>query len=59
MFDFALLAVGGADEADRITPVGLNFEVKPGRVALDGYYLRQNTLGSQGQKVSNVWLQMK
>jgi hypothetical protein len=49
MFDFALLAVGGgADEADRVAPVGLNFEVKPGRVALDGYYLRQNTLGSQG-----------
>jgi hypothetical protein len=48
MFDFAALAVRGADEADRITPVGLNFEVKPGRVALDGYYLRQNTLRSQG-----------
>ena len=28
MFDFALLAIGGADEADRITSVEVNFEVK-------------------------------
>jgi hypothetical protein len=28
MFDFALLAKGGADEADRITAVALNFQVK-------------------------------
>jgi hypothetical protein len=40
MFDFAVLAVGGADEAHRITSVGLNFEMKPGRVASDGYYIK-------------------
>jgi hypothetical protein len=39
MFDFTALAVGGADETDRITPVGLNFEVKPGRSAFDGYHI--------------------
>jgi len=39
MFDFAALAEGGADETDRITPVGLNFEMKPGRIAFDGYYI--------------------
>jgi hypothetical protein len=50
MFDFALLAVRGADEADRVAPVGLNFEVTSGRVALDGYYIRQNASGSQYKK---------
>jgi hypothetical protein len=28
VFDFALRAVGGADDADRIRAVALNFEVK-------------------------------
>jgi hypothetical protein len=37
MFDFAVLAVGGADEADRIAPVVLDFEVEAGRGAFDGY----------------------
>ncbi|HEY3620684.1 MAG TPA: hypothetical protein VGK96_28100 [Candidatus Sulfotelmatobacter sp.] len=37
MFDFALLAIGGADEADRITAVALNFEVKRGWFATNGY----------------------
>jgi hypothetical protein len=27
MFDVALLAKGGADEADRVTAVALNFEI--------------------------------
>jgi hypothetical protein len=38
MFDFAVLAEGGADEADGVAPVVLNFEVKAGRVTFDGYY---------------------
>jgi hypothetical protein len=37
MFDFAVLAIGGADEADRITAVALNFEVKRERFALNGH----------------------
>jgi hypothetical protein len=37
MFDFAVLAIGRADEADRITAVALNFEMKGKRFAFDGY----------------------
>jgi hypothetical protein len=37
MFDFAVLAKRRADEADRITPVALNFEMKGKRFAFDGY----------------------
>jgi hypothetical protein len=37
MFDFALLAKGGADEADRVTAVALNFEVKGEWFASNGY----------------------
>jgi len=37
MFDFALLAKRGADEADRITAVALNFEVKRERFAFNGH----------------------
>jgi hypothetical protein len=47
MFDFAVLAVGGADEAHRMTSVGLDFEMKPGRVAYDGYYITPDAQGSQ------------
>jgi hypothetical protein len=37
VFDFALRAVGGADDADRITAVALNFEVEANRGLADGY----------------------
>ena len=37
VFDFALRAVGGADDADWITAVALNFEVKAKRSGSDGY----------------------
>jgi hypothetical protein len=37
MFDFAVLAEGGADEADGVAPVVLDFEVEAGRGAFDGY----------------------
>jgi hypothetical protein len=37
VFDFAVLAIGRADEADRITAVALNFEMKGKRFAFDGY----------------------
>jgi len=38
VFDFAVLAKRRADEADRITAVALNFEMKGKRFAFDGYY---------------------
>ena len=37
MFDFAILAIGRADETDRITAVTLNFEMKGKRFAFNGY----------------------
>ena len=37
MSDFAVLAIGRADDADRITTVALNFEMKWKRFAFDGY----------------------
>jgi hypothetical protein len=37
MFDFALRAEGGADDANRITAVALNFEVKAKGSVYDGY----------------------
>jgi hypothetical protein len=37
MFNFAVLAEGGAEEADRIAPVVLDFEVEAGRGTFDGY----------------------
>jgi hypothetical protein len=43
MFDFAVLAEGGADEADGVAPVVLNFEVEAGRGAFDGYYMASST----------------
>src|SRR6266404_2702807 len=39
MFDFAVLAKRRADEADRITAVALNFEMKGKRSAFDGYQI--------------------
>ena len=37
VFDFAVLAIGRADKADRITAVALNFKMKEKRFAFDGY----------------------
>jgi len=37
VFDFAVLAKGRADDADRITAVALNFEMKGKRFAFNGY----------------------
>ena len=37
VFDFALRAVGGADDADWVTAVALNFEVEAKRSIYDGY----------------------
>jgi hypothetical protein len=39
MFDFAVLAKRRADDADRITAVALNFEMKWKRFAFDGYQI--------------------
>jgi len=39
VFDFALRAVGGADDADRITAVALNFEVEGKWRISDGYLI--------------------
>jgi hypothetical protein len=39
MFDFAVLAIRGADEADGVASVVLNFEVEARRGTFDGYYL--------------------
>jgi hypothetical protein len=39
MFDFAALAIRGADEADGVASVVLNFEVEARRGTFDGYYL--------------------
>ena len=37
VFDFALRAVGGTDDADRVTAVALNFEVEAKWSIPDGY----------------------
>ena len=39
MFDFALLAKGGADKADRSTAVALNFEVERKGFAFNGHQI--------------------
>ena len=39
VFDFALRAVGGADDADRVTAVALNFEVEGKWSVSDGYLI--------------------
>src|SRR5258708_5954743 len=58
MFDFAVLAIGRADEADRITAVPLNFEMKGQRFAFNVHQISR--LASNNQvKPYNVWLQKK
>src|SRR5271166_5475031 len=47
MFDFAVLAIGRADEADRITAVALNFKMKGKRFAFNGHQI--STLVSNNQ----------
>jgi hypothetical protein len=47
MFDFAVLAEGGADEADGVASVVLDFEVEAGRGAFDGYQIASITGQSQ------------
>src|SRR5271169_1469342 len=47
MFDFAVLAIGRADEADRITAVALNFKMKGKRCAFNGHQI--STLVSDNQ----------
>jgi len=37
MLDFAVFAIGRTDEADRITAVALNFEMKGERSVFNGY----------------------
>jgi hypothetical protein len=37
MFDFAILAIGGADEAYRIATVALNLEMKGKRFSFNGH----------------------
>ena len=37
VFDFAVLAIGRADQAERITAVALNFKMKGKKFAFDGY----------------------
>ena len=37
VLDFAMLAIGRAEEADRITAVALNFEMKGKWFASDGH----------------------
>ena len=59
MFDFAILAIGGADEADRITAVALNLEMKGERFAFDGYLISTRYRYHANIKYHNVWLQMK
>ena len=39
VFDFAVFAIGRTDEADRITAVALNFEMKGKRFAFNGYQI--------------------
>jgi hypothetical protein len=58
VFDFAVFAIGRADEADRSTAVALNFEMKGKRFAFDGYQMSIST-GKSNHKMPNVWLQMK
>jgi len=52
MFDFAVLAKRRADEADRITPVALNFEMKGKRFAFDGYQISTSINNNQSNIAS-------
>ena len=47
MSDFALLAKGRADEADRITAVALNFEMKGKRFAFNGHQISTSVSNNQ------------
>src|SRR5260370_41980350 len=47
MFDFAVLAIGRADEADRITAVPLNFEMKGQRFAFNGHQISRLASNNQ------------
>ena len=42
-FDFAVLAIGRADQADRITAVALNFEMPRKRFTINGHQRRTLT----------------
>ena len=57
MFDFAVLAIGRADQADRITAVALNFEMKRKRFTINGH--QRSTLTTYiKHKMRYVWLQI-
>src|SRR5258708_39447691 len=47
MFDFAVLAIGRADEADWITAVPLNFEMKGQRFAFNGHQISRLASNNQ------------
>ena len=47
VFDFAVLAIGRADQADRITAMALNFEMKGKGFALNGHHI--STIVSNNQ----------
>jgi hypothetical protein len=49
VFDFAVFAIGRADQADRITAVALNFEVKGKRFAFNGYRISILTISNQAK----------
>ena len=44
VLDFAMLAIGRAEEADRITAVALNFEMKGKWFASDGHQISINVM---------------
>jgi len=58
MFNSALRTERGADNANRIGAVALNFEVKTERRSLNGYQI--SIYIDESRKISqNVWLHMK
>ena len=52
MFDFALLAKRRADEADRITAVALNFEMKGKRSVFNGYQISTSINNNKSNNAS-------
>ena len=52
MFDFAVLAKRRADEADRITAVALNFEMKGKRFVFDGYQISTSINNNKSNNAS-------
>ena len=52
VFDFAVLAIGRADKADRIAAVALNFEMKGKRFAFDGYPISKTIAKKQIQNTN-------